>query len=311
MSLTEVQIKILLIEDNPGDVRLFRESLADTGPGRCEMVSCDQLAKALELIASDSFDVIFVDLSLPDSTGLETVLTLRHSAPDIPLVILTGSSNENLVMAAVKCGAQDYLVKGEFSPSVLVRSMRYAIERNRLQQQLKSLSLTDDLTGLHNRRGFLTFAEQHLKVVVRSKRALSLLFIDVDGMKRINDGFGHAVGDIVLQETARIMRAVFRESDIVARIGGDEFAVIALDTNLKEADLLCQRLKSEAGQLSLSEANHEALSLSVGVAHYDPESPCSAVELLERADDAMYCDKRRTVNDHHNSAQQLALAIGK
>jgi diguanylate cyclase (GGDEF)-like protein len=283
---------ILLVEDNPGDARLLHEALADAGPFRFELTRCERLGDALKALAGDRFDVVFLDLSLPDSLGLDTFFRVHRAAPNVPIIVLTGSCDETLAVKAVKAGAQDYLVKGEVEARLLVRSMRYAIERHRMQEQLRNLSLSDELTGLYNRRGFLTFANQHLRVAFRSRRALSVVFVDLDGMKQINDTFGHAEGDMALIRTAEILRKTFRESDIIARIGGDEFAVITLDTDWNDVEVLCTRLQANLAAFNASVDHGYQLSLSFGVSHRDARYPCSADELLVLADKAMYEQKR-------------------
>ena len=146
---------------------------------------------------------------------------------------------------AVRKGAQDYLIKGNVDGALLVRSIRYAVERKRAEEAIRALSLEDELTGLANRRGFFTLAEQQLKVARRTKTGLFLLFADVDGLKATNDRFGHAEGDRLIRDAARILRATFRDSDIVARIGGDEFVVLMIQTDDTAPAQFLARLAAE------------------------------------------------------------------
>ncbi len=129
-------IKILLIEDNPGDVLLLQETLSEITFVELELVPVDRLANALKLLQSEDFDVILLDLVLPDSNGLDTFIQIQEQTPSTPIVVLTGIADETLAMSAMKAGAQDYLVKGQVSGSdLLLRSMRYALcdrtEKNR------------------------------------------------------------------------------------------------------------------------------------------------------------------------------------
>ncbi len=161
-------------------------------------------------------------------------------------------------------------------------------ERVRMEEELRAMALVDELTGLYNRRGFLTLARQQLKTANRMKTRLSLLFSDFDGLKRINDTFGHAEGDRALRETADVFRQTFRESDIISRIGGDEFVVLALETREDNVGVLIARLRENlAARNAVGDLRYK-LSLTVGAARYDPEHPCSIEELMERADRAMY-----------------------
>ena len=166
-------------------------------------------------------------------------------------------------------------------------------DRTELQLQLIDLVGLDDLTGLRNRGGFLRSAEDQLKLTRRRGTPLVLLFIDVDGLKQVNDGLGHAAGDHLLRDAADLLATTFRESDVVARVGGDEFCVL-LTSDASEAWLAIRRL------LDAIEEHHKPagagrpyeLSLSIGSATFDPERPCTIEELMEQADRAMYANKR-------------------
>lgn len=286
-------IRVLLIEDNPGDARLIREALAAGDHSRFELTHADRLATGLARLAQGDMDVVLLDLSLPDSQGLEALGKTHAQTPDVPIVVLTGLEDERLAIKGMQAGAQDYLVKGQADGRLLTRSLRYAIERQRLQEELRALSLEDGLTGLRNRRGFVTLAEQELKVAHRTQRGVFLLFMDLDGLKTINDTLGHSEGDAALLETASLLKETCRESDILARLGGDEFAVLAVETAEDGADILAARLQKNLAAHNTRANRSYPLSLSVGITRYGPESRCSIDELLARADGLMYEEKRR------------------
>ena len=167
-----------------------------------------------------------------------------------------------------------------------------AIERKRLEEEIRSLSLTDELTGLYNRRGFTLLAEQEVKKAYRMKRSMLLLFTDVDYLKTINDTWGHAQGDLALQEISAILKESLREADILARIGGDEFVVLALDTSKENAEIMTSRLQAALEARNQQSEKTYHLTLSMGVAHYDPTAPCTLSELLAQADSLMYEQKQ-------------------
>lgn len=170
-----------------------------------------------------------------------------------------------------------------------VRDIR---ERHRYEEALRTLSLVDDLTGLYNRRGFLTFGHQLLRLASRSSRPVHVLFADLDGLKEINDAHGHAEGDRALAAAAHVLRATFRRSDVVARIGGDEFAALALETTDRGIDVLEARVRERlAASRSLPERPW-VLDLSLGHVRWDPAAPRALEVLLEEADRAMYERKR-------------------
>ncbi len=165
--------------------------------------------------------------------------------------------------------------------------------RKRVEEALRHMSVVDDLTSLYNRRGFVTLAEQQLKLAQRAHRALSLFFIDLDNMKWINDTRGHLEGDQALVEAAAIIKEAFRESDLAARLGGDEFVVLAIDATEESIAQLNARLDERLAAHNRRADRPYELSLSIGVAHYDGVTPRTLDDLLAEADRAMYESKSR------------------
>ena len=175
---------------------------------------------------------------------------------------------------------------------LLIGIDRNITERKRMEEEIRNLSLTDELTGLYNRRGFTLLAEQAMKLAHRSKRSMLLFFGDVDNLKTINDTHGHAQGDLALQAVSASLKETFREADILACIGGDEFVVLAVDASMESAHVLTNRIQS-----ALERGNQKAdrpyqLSLSLGIAHYDPEAPSTVSEMIAQADGLMYDQKQ-------------------
>ena len=166
-------------------------------------------------------------------------------------------------------------------------------KRKALEEKLQAISITDELTGLYNRRGFFILSQQQLKLARRTGKNALLFFADLDKLKWINDTIGHQEGDMVLFETARILKDTFRGSDIISRMGGDEFAVLAIDINDETAQILLSRLQASIDAYNALEARKYTLSLSVGVAQYDPQTPVSLDILISRADALMYEEKRK------------------
>ena len=164
--------------------------------------------------------------------------------------------------------------------------------REKLEEELLSLSVNDPLTGLHNRRGFLSLAEQQLKVSDRNKRGVQLYFADLDGLKWINDTLGHGEGDKALIEAATVFKDTFRTSDIVARLGGDEYAVLAIDITENDPEIFTDRLQFLIDTRNKQENRKYRLSISVGYSYYNPENPCTLDELIARADKLMYQQKQ-------------------
>jgi diguanylate cyclase (GGDEF)-like protein/PAS domain S-box-containing protein len=171
-------------------------------------------------------------------------------------------------------------------------SSRDITERKQQEEALRSLSLIDELTGLYNRRGFLTLAQQQLKIAKRGHRDLLLLFVDMDDFKDINDNFGHAEGDSALVSASEILKKTFRDSDILARLGGDEFVVLAADPGTGVTDIIINRLRAGLIERNSLDSRPYRLSFSVGVARFDPASPPTIEELLATADSMLYEQKR-------------------
>ena len=165
------------------------------------------------------------------------------------------------------------------------------LERKKMIKKLESISLTDDLTGLLNRRGFFTFAQQYLQLAGRKRKPLFLLFLDLDNLKRINDSYGHHMGDAALVRMAKILNKTFRLSDVKGRMGGDEFAVFPVGTSLPSVEVSLNRLKKAIAAFNAGKRSPFKLSISSGIACFDHEYPSTIEELLVRADKLMYEQK--------------------
>jgi diguanylate cyclase (GGDEF)-like protein len=175
---------------------------------------------------------------------------------------------------------------------LLMRAVRCAAKQYMLQAELGTLALTDELTDLYNRRGFMALAERQLKIGRRSGRGMLLFVMDVDRLKQINDSFGHFEGDRALKRTAEVLEETFRDSDVLARLGGDEFAVLAVEASGHSEATIKTRLFECLKAISAEPSRYE-ISLSVGLARFDPCSRTSIGELLAKADQSMYEQKRR------------------
>jgi diguanylate cyclase (GGDEF)-like protein len=289
---THEAISVLLVEDNPADIYLVRRILADTPDFPASVEAVSRLSAALDRLRRNGVDLVLLDLSLPDSSGLATFRRLAAGIPSsIPVVVLSGYDDETTALEAVRVGAQDYLVKGKFNSALLGRALRYAIERHRLQAALQALSLTDELTGLYNRRGFLTLAAEDLRHARRRQAELVVAFADLDDMKAINDRYGHAEGDRAIQDAATLLRDTFRDSDLIARLGGDEFIVLLRDAGADSMDRARVRLAQRLGEHNATAGRPYTLSLSLGFARQPAVDGITLERLVAEADRAMYLHK--------------------
>ena len=288
-------IRILVVEDNPGDLRLIRELLREADPPT-QIYAAERISEAFRVLTDERIDLILLDLSLPDSSGMDGFYRIRSEMPCIPVIILTGLRDVALAQEAVQSGAQDYLVKGHLEGNLLVHAVRYAMHRHALQRSLEELSLRDPLTGLYNRRGFQLLAEQSLRVARRAGRESLLIMADVDGLKGLNDRHGHPAGDRALCAVARALESGLRESDIVARMGGDEFIALAVEAKPPGAETLIDRVRGRLRSESEGLGFAGELSISIGHAPCDPASGTAMSELIAHADAEMYRAKRDAMN---------------
>lgn len=284
-------IKVLLVESDPDYIDELEAGLSVSHEGALDVEWVGELSQALARLTQGGLDAVLLSLDLPDSTGMVTFDRAYAFAPDVPILVISDHVDEEAAISTVQAGAQDYLVKSEVGPSLIVRSVRHAIERHRLFSALRSLSLIDDLTGLYNRRGFADLGEQYLKLARRSGRGVTMVFLDLDRFKTINDSLGHHVGDRALLQVADILRATFRRSDIVARLGGDEFGVLALEAADESAELLVERLRERIVDFNESSPEPFQLAVSIGMSHHDDDPKVRLADMVAEADAAMYREK--------------------
>ncbi len=293
----EQPIQVLQIEDNIGDVILMREMLANSTYSHYKMTHAGSMREAEIILEQQDFDVLLLDLRLPDSDGLNSIEVLQRYSHDKPIVILTGSNSEGMALQAAVKGAQDYLVKGQFNAALLTRSINYAIHRNKTECQLKQLAHYDALTGLANRYLFDDRLEQAVFRCHRSRDILALIFLDLDNFKPVNDKFGHATGDLVLKEVADRLTACVREQDTVARVGGDEFSII-LEGLHREHDvrMIAQNVMKKLAFPYRMDDCEVVPTASLGVALYDGVGSVTVGEFVRRADAVMYEAKQQGGN---------------
>lgn len=284
-------IRVLLIEDNPIDSAITVKRLAGGSiiPYRLSTVS--SLEDAWPILEASGVDVVLSDLNLPDSEGLDTVAMLRSRVPHVPVVVLTGASDQEAGVRAVQMGAQDFLQKGNFDGALVQRALLYAIERHRLVQTLLDLSLLDPLTGFYNRRGLFAVAGKRLEIALRLRCRAFVLFADLDGLKHVNDQHGHAAGDVYVQVGAEAIKQSFRAADVLARVGGDEFLVLGLENLAFDPSLFTDRIHRALERLAAERSLPFPASISCGTERFDPEK-VTLEHAIEVADAAMYANKR-------------------
>jgi len=277
------KISLLLIDDDASVLDFIEKGLLTQGY-LCQ--SATSAESALERINETPFDLMITDIVLPGMNGFELTERSKKARPDMLVIIMTGFTEDFSYEKAIEAGASDFIKKPFTLKELIIR-----IRLVKLQEKILKMSVTDELTGLYNRRGFFTLVEQQFKLSIRQKNVLYLLFADLDNLKAINDIYGHEAGDQVLIETAKILRDTFRDSDIIARIGGDEFIVVPVGTTEDGSAIATSRLHQNVALHNAEKKRPYALSISVGIAKYDSNSPCSTDELIRQADKSMYKQK--------------------
>lgn len=289
-------LKILLVEDNDADAHLTQDILAEWSVEQFDVMHVAKLSEAFVQLARTRFDAILLDLSLPDGYGLLTLKQIQAASPTIPIIVLSGFSDQSLAVEAVQNGAQDYLVKGQGQPELLARSIRYAIERKRAEERLTHLAQYDQLTGLVNRT---LFRDRLIHAMARSKRLqqpMGLMLLDLDRFKSVNDTMGHDAGDQLLKAVADRLRECVREVDTVARMGGDEFTII-LEALSHEDDItaVAQRITKSLTESFPLGNQRVSIGVSIGITVY-PLDDHEIDDLLRHADAAMYRAKQQGGN---------------
>jgi diguanylate cyclase (GGDEF)-like protein len=276
---------VLIVDDDKSIIDIMKIWLIGVGYA-CEAAT--DAKEALAIIEKDNFDYIFTDIVLPEIDGLELTEKVKALKPKTKVIVMTGFSVDFSYDKAIETGASDFIKKPFTFKELMAR-----ISILNMQEDILKWAITDELTGIYNRKGFYTLAYHLLKFAKRNNQGIFLLYTDLDDMKEINDNYGHKEGDLILAETANLLSINYRQSDIIARIGGDEFVVFPVGTTGDTPQLISDRLGKNLELYNEQSGARHKISLSWGTAFFDPESLCCIDELLAQADKAMYEMKKK------------------
>ncbi len=302
---------ILIVDDTPDNLRLLAKILESQGYLVRKYLNGRM---ALQGVNRDPPDLILLDINMPEMNGYEVCQQLKASekTEQIPVIFISALERIEDKVRAFELGGVDYITKPFQEQEVLIRiknqlliqqQHKQLIEQNkRLEQEIqdrlkaeaevRQLSLTDELTGLYNRRGFFVLAEQQIKIARRTQVSCCILFADLDGLKKINDTFGHSIGDQVIIESANILQQSFREADIIARLGGDEFAVFISGIE-SQSNSFYLRLQENIDNFNQKQNQAYQLSISIGIHTCNfQDYDCSLEQGLALADQLMYEHKQ-------------------
>lgn len=277
-------INILLVEDNPADRRLVEERL---GNQRFHLVYAERISEALQALTRNKISIILLDLQLPDCRDLESLAKVHAAAPGIPIVVLSEVEDEALALKALQLGAQDFLVKWHTNEHILTRAVRYALERKQVEEHLYHLAHHDALTGLPNRKLFYAQLKQAIAMARRNDRLLAIMFLDLCGFKKINDSMGHRCGDLLLQMVGQRLAECVRETDCLARMGGDEFIIAFTINQLEDATVAANKVLGVFAEPFMVEKHTIYARTSIGISIY-PSDGEDMESLIKNADMAMY-----------------------
>jgi diguanylate cyclase (GGDEF)-like protein len=286
---------LILVEDDDLAAQRLFDVLSRPEGARFEITRVQRIEDALVKLQHESFDVMLIDLSIHEGYGLDSLLRARAAVLSVPIVVLTYQKDEALAMKAARAGAQDYLTKGEVTPELISRTLLHAVERHRMlrdlteaQQRQRFLATHDTLTELPNRYSFLEQLDSSLADAERNSSQLAVMFFDLDGFKAVNDNLGHTIGDELLTDVAARLKRLTRKSDVVARIGGDEFlAAVRNLTDRNAATQIAETIRAEIAKPYHLAGCECWISASVGIAVY-PDDGTDADLLIRCADTAMY-----------------------
>ncbi len=281
-------LKLLLIEENPGDAVLIRSLLDETTSSQLDLQHVETLGAGIKKIGEENFHAIIADLDLPDSNGIDTLRRLVLASDNLPVIVMTHCDDDPAAVEMVKFGAQDYLVKGQSDGALILKTVRYAIERKLADQHLTYLSHYDKLTGLANRELFQDRLAQAVSRAERSGHLVALLFLDLDRFKSINDTLGHLVGDELLVAVSDRLKTCVRKVDTIARLGGDEFTIVLEEiSSAFDAELVCRKIIKSLEQPIEIHGQEIYATTSIGVTFF-PSDATEITGLIRNADAAMY-----------------------
>ena len=315
---------ILIVDENPTDRRAYITLLSNFGH---RLIEANDTAHALELARAELPDLVVTDIFMPNMDGFSLVRSLRVEPllMTIPIIFHTVNYDESEIHRLARESGIQHILKKPAEPHEILRavneSLKYPTTSSRLpntgqlqqehlqvlvdklyqkiselekaNERLRSHSLTDGMTGLNNRRGFMILATGLLKFARRAGYPLCMLYIDLDSLKYINDTFGHIGGDMALTQFARILTETFRDSDVIGRLGGDEFVVLMIDASENDIAGMQSLLQRNVDAYNDQAEQGHALAFSLGVIRADSNSSISMEEFLSQADEAMYLHKQR------------------
>ncbi len=292
---------ILIVDDTIVNLDILSELLYEY-----DVVEATNGEEALSIVNEDKIDLILLDIMMPNMDGFEVCQKLKENpqTKDIPIIFITAKIDEASIVKAYDIGGADYVTK-PFLPKELLARVKKELQIQDMISELKFLASTDPMTKLYNRRYFSTISEHTLDLVKREKKDLSIIMLDIDKFKKINDTHGHHIGDKVIMHLANKIIICKRKSDISARFGGEEFVILLPNTNINGAKIVAETLRKSVENAHLVyDINNNTLNytVSLGVSQINLSKNQNIQDGLEQADEALYLAKKtgrnKTISTH-------------
>ena len=281
------KIKILVVDDEKINLNILISLLGD----KYEVYAALNAKKALETLDKKEINLILLDIVMPSIDGFEACSILKKQAhtQDIPVIFITVESDEKTIEEAYDIGGIDFITK-PFKPKELLAKVKRELHLQEMQKELQLLASTDPMTKLYNRRYFTNASVHIFDLAKRNKTDLSLIMLDIDKFKSVNDTYGHKTGDDVIINLANILHTQQRKSDIVCRFGGEEFLILLPNTTLENAKIVAEKIRESVlkSTIYLNETKNIHYTVSLGVAEVDAQNETNIEEAIKRADKALY-----------------------
>ena len=288
--MLEAELKLLLVEDDPEDKEIFERMLSKIDGLTYSIKWCSSFGSGKKEILNDCYDIIFMDYRLGEGDGIGLLRYAKENDCRTPVIFLSSETGREIYKEIKQWGALNYLKKGEITANHLAIAIDYAIEIAAQYQLLREIASHDGLTGLYNHREMHVLIDKEIDRARRYNTSLSLIMLDIDYFKKINDSFGHLVGDCVLRWLAELLKESSRGCDINSRYGGEEFAIILPETSGKSAYKKADALRKLVEKAPYSNGDvNIPVTISIGVSELDEFD--SKVSFIDKADKALYCSK--------------------
>jgi len=277
---------ILIVDDTVTNLDILIELLKEY-----DVIDATNGQDALEIVQEEHIDLILLDIMMPNMDGYEVCKRLKEdpTTKNIPIIFITAKTDEDSIEKAYDTGGSDYVTK-PFLPKELKARVKKELQIQDMMEKLQELASIDSMTKLYNRRHFKQLSEHSIDLAKRNKQPVSIIMLDIDKFKNINDTYGHQVGDEVIINLANILRYNKRKSDIICRFGGEEFVIMLPNTPVKGANIVAQKIRKDVENFILNITDNQKINftISLGVSSINLEDDNSIELSLKHADDALY-----------------------